>query len=115
MYAFLCLRVFIWIIFKTICQGEEPEGGMGGGAEIKKYCSVYQNITQINTENIQRLSALIYSTCFSSLVQPVTYINLDLKNHPENTEKALPPNKGCTPIGDVFTSCNWLFRDGYVS
>lgn len=76
--------------------GEETEGGRTGGAEIKKHCSVYQNIAQMNAENIQRLSALIYN----------------FKNHPEKTERALPPNKGHTPIGDVFTSCNWLFRDG---
>lgn len=37
------------------------------------------------------------------------------RENPEELSKEFPPLEGKrVPIGDVFTSCNWVLRDGFV-
>ncbi|KIJ51081.1 hypothetical protein M422DRAFT_158695 [Sphaerobolus stellatus SS14] len=67
------------------------------GAEIKKHCYVYQPIGQVNAESIQRLAASMS----------------EVAEDPNKLAELFPPNKGAgVPVGDVFTSCNWVIRDG---
>ena len=45
----------------------------------------------------------------------MNYCNGEVKEEPEKLAEMYPPKKGpSVPIGDVFTSCNWVIRDGCV-
>lgn len=38
-----------------------------------------------------------------------------MKQEPEKLAEMYPPKSGApVAVGDVFTSCNWVIRDGYV-
>lgn len=65
-------------------------------SEIKKGTFLYQNLAPISLESIQELIRVID----------------DAREDPEHLRKAFPPLPGTKmPMGDVFTSCNWVLRD----
>ncbi|KAI6043106.1 SPOC like C-terminal domain-containing protein [Pisolithus marmoratus] len=65
-------------------------------SEIKKGTFLYQHLAPISVETIQELIRVIE----------------DAREDPEHLEKTFPPLSGTKmPMGDVFTSCNWVLRD----
>lgn len=65
-------------------------------SEIKKGTFLYQDLAPISVESIQKLIRLVE----------------EARDDPEHLEKTLPPLSGTKmPMGDVFTSCNWVLRD----
>ncbi|KAN0092527.1 SPOC like C-terminal domain containing protein [Tylopilus felleus] len=66
-------------------------------SEIKKNSFVYQQIAPINAPAIQELIRLID----------------EAREDPDLLRNTFPPIQGTKmPMGDVFTSCNWVIRDG---
>ncbi|KAH7884884.1 SPOC like C-terminal domain-containing protein [Phlebopus sp. FC_14] len=66
-------------------------------SEIKKNCFVYQQIAPINATTILELIRLLDGA----------------REDPDVLRNTFPPVEGKKmPMGDVFTSCNWVLRDG---
>ncbi|KAI6126231.1 SPOC like C-terminal domain-containing protein [Pisolithus croceorrhizus] len=73
-----------------------PNESNGRTSEIKKGTSLYQQLASISVDSIQELIRLIE----------------DARDDPEHLKKTFPPLPGTKmPMGDVFTSCNWVLRD----
>ncbi|TCD61340.1 ATP-dependent DNA helicase II subunit 1, partial [Steccherinum ochraceum] len=71
--------------------------GGGQGAEIKQNNFVYQPITTVDAPKVQELIRLLD----------------EAREDPDTLRKEFPPLTGQrVPMGDVFTSCNWIMRDG---
>ncbi|GBE90053.1 ATP-dependent DNA helicase II subunit 1 [Sparassis crispa] len=69
----------------------------GQGAEIKRGSFVYQPIDTISAETVQELMRLLDAA----------------REDPNVLRETFPPKTdGRIPMGDVFTSCNWVIRDG---
>ncbi|ESK87600.1 dsb repair complex subunit [Moniliophthora roreri MCA 2997] len=67
------------------------------GSEIKKNTYLFQPISPLGAPTIQGLMQLLDSS----------------RENPEELKETLPPLVDkCVPIGDLFTSCNWVIRDG---
>ncbi|KAL0945330.1 hypothetical protein HGRIS_000828 [Hohenbuehelia grisea] len=67
------------------------------GSEIKRYMHAYQHIEQVGAPKIQELIQLIEAA----------------RENPDELREAFPPlTDKRVPMGDVFTSCNWVLRDG---
>ncbi|KAF9818760.1 hypothetical protein IEO21_02540 [Rhodonia placenta] len=81
------------MLFNTTRRNEAG----GQGADIKKGNYVYQPIDTINAPTIQELMRLIDAAREDPHVL--------LETFPSLTESRVP-------TGDVFTSCNWVMRDG---
>ncbi|KAG6865389.1 hypothetical protein C0991_002970 [Blastosporella zonata] len=66
-------------------------------SELKKNAFAYQPISPLNASTIQELIQLLD----------------DAREDPATLRKAFPPLQGKRiAMGDVFTSCNWVLRDG---
>ncbi|KAI6164379.1 SPOC like C-terminal domain-containing protein [Pisolithus thermaeus] len=73
-----------------------PNDSNNRTSEIKKGTSLYQPLAPIGVDSIQELIRLIE----------------DARDDPEHLKKTFPPLPGTKmPMGDVFTSCNWVLRD----
>ncbi|KDQ58968.1 hypothetical protein JAAARDRAFT_33696 [Jaapia argillacea MUCL 33604] len=82
------------MLFNTTARNE---GGVTGVSEIKKNNFVYQPISQISAPKVQELMQLLDAA----------------REDPTYLSKTFPPLEGKrVPLGDVFTSCNWVLRDG---
>ncbi|KAJ7129186.1 SPOC like C-terminal domain-containing protein [Mycena epipterygia] len=68
------------------------------GSEIKNNCYVYQPIAPLNAPTIQELIQLLDA----------------FREDSDELKKNFPPLAGGKRVamGDVFTSCNWVLRDG---
>ncbi|KIK96288.1 hypothetical protein PAXRUDRAFT_826120 [Paxillus rubicundulus Ve08.2h10] len=74
-----------------------PNEVKGYASEIKKNCFVYQPIAPVNAPTIQELIRLLD----------------EAREDPNLLRSTFPPVQGKKmPMGDVFTSCNWVIRDG---
>ncbi|OAX41910.1 Ku DNA-binding complex, Ku70 subunit [Rhizopogon vinicolor AM-OR11-026] len=81
------------VLFNTTCSSEAKNHA----TEIKKNSFVYQTITPISAPAIQELIQLLDAA----------------REDPELLRSTFPPLTGKKmPMGDVFTSCNWVLRDG---
>ncbi|KAF5327610.1 hypothetical protein D9619_005038 [Psilocybe cf. subviscida] len=82
------------LLFNTTRKTEITKGQ---GAEIKKGTFLYQPISLLSAPKVLELAQLL-EAC---------------QEDPEELRKTLPPlETGRVPMGDVFTSCNWVLRDG---
>ncbi|KAK0199409.1 SPOC like C-terminal domain-containing protein [Desarmillaria ectypa] len=73
------------------------EGNGNQGSELKKNTFLYQPVSPLSAPTIQELVYLLDAS----------------RDDPEELRKAFPPlNDNRVPMGDVFTSCNWVLRDG---
>ncbi|KAI6109983.1 SPOC like C-terminal domain-containing protein [Pisolithus sp. B1] len=56
---------------------------------------------------------LLYNTPLSvTSIVPLNPLRIDARDDPEHLKKTFPPLPGTKmPMGDVFTSCNWVLRD----
>ncbi|KAI0090224.1 SPOC like C-terminal domain-containing protein [Irpex rosettiformis] len=71
--------------------------GSEQGSEIKRGNFIFQSISPISAPKVQELSRLLDAA------------RLD----PDLLRETFPPLAGTrVPMGDVFTSCNWIMRDG---
>ncbi|KAH9030825.1 SPOC like C-terminal domain-containing protein [Lactarius hengduanensis] len=68
----------------------------GPGSEIKKGTYVYQPTSVINAPKILDLNQLIN----------------EARDNPDLLSEEYPPTDKHIPVGDLFTSCNWILRDG---
>ncbi|KAH9063618.1 SPOC like C-terminal domain-containing protein [Lactarius vividus] len=68
----------------------------GPGSEIKKGTYVYQPTSVINAPKILDLNQLIN----------------EARDNPDLLREEYPPTDKHIPVGDLFTSCNWILRDG---
>ncbi|KAJ7248523.1 SPOC like C-terminal domain-containing protein [Mycena rebaudengoi] len=83
------------LLFNTTKRAETSHNQ--GGSEIKKNCFVYQPIEPLNAPKIQELIQLLDA----------------FREDPEELKNNFPPLVGKrVAMGDVFTSCNWVLRDG---
>ncbi|KAF9219431.1 Ku DNA-binding complex, Ku70 subunit [Gyrodon lividus] len=81
------------LLFNTTRPNEVKEYA----SEIKKNCFVYQPITPISAPTIQDLLRLLD----------------EAREDPDLLRRTFPPvQEKKMPVGDVFTSCNWVIRDG---
>ncbi|TFY53984.1 hypothetical protein EVJ58_g9130 [Rhodofomes roseus] len=81
------------MLFNTTRRNEKD----GQSAEIKKGNFVYQPIETINAPNVQEVMRLLEAA----------------REDPNLLRETFPPmTEGRIPMGDVFTSCNWVIRDG---
>ncbi|OCH89594.1 ku70-like protein [Obba rivulosa] len=82
------------LLFNTSRQCEPTTGQ---GAEIKKGTYVYQPIATVDAPKVQELMRLLDAA----------------RENPGLLSQKFPPlTEGRVPMGDVFTSCNWVMRDG---
>ncbi|KAH9964727.1 ku70-like protein [Lactifluus volemus] len=68
----------------------------GSGSELKKGTYVYQPMSIINAPKILDLTQLID----------------EARDNPDLLGEDYPSTGSHIPVGDVFTSCNWVLRDG---
>ncbi|KAH9917274.1 ku70-like protein [Fomitopsis serialis] len=81
------------MLFNTTRRNESN----GQSAEIKKGNFVYQPIETINAPSVQEVMRLLEAA----------------REDPNYLRESFPPmTEGRVPMGDVFTSCNWVIRDG---
>ncbi|KAH7910526.1 SPOC like C-terminal domain-containing protein [Hygrophoropsis aurantiaca] len=74
-----------------------PNDTKGRASELKKNSYIYQPIAPISAPTIQELIQLLDAA----------------REDPELLKTTFPPVPGKKmPMGDVFTSCNWVLRDG---
>ncbi|KAI0029416.1 SPOC like C-terminal domain-containing protein [Vararia minispora EC-137] len=88
----------IGIILYNVASPLESEkhNESGEGTEPKRGTYVYQRISQINAEKVIDLNQIIDGTA---------------RHNPELLKESFPPTEKKVPMGDVFTSCNWVMRD----
>ncbi|KAG1736302.1 SPOC like C-terminal domain-containing protein [Suillus lakei] len=81
------------VLFNTARSSETKNHA----TEIKKNSFVYQPITPISAPAIQELIQLLDAA----------------REDPDLLKSTFPPlTRNKMPLGDVFTSCNWVLRDG---
>ncbi|CDO75109.1 hypothetical protein BN946_scf185010.g34 [Trametes cinnabarina] len=81
------------VLFNTTKRNESGQAG----ADIKKGTYVYQPIATIDAPKVMELVQLID----------------EAREDPDVLRETFPPmTEGRVPVGDVFTSCNWVMRDG---
>ncbi|KAI0656449.1 ku70-like protein [Cubamyces menziesii] len=81
------------MLFNTTKRNESGEAG----ADIKKGAYVYQPIATIDAPKVMELIQLLD----------------EARENPDMLKETFPPvTDRRVPIGDVFTSCNWVIRDG---
>ncbi|KIY53908.1 Ku DNA-binding complex, Ku70 subunit [Fistulina hepatica ATCC 64428] len=77
--------------------GDFADDRVRQGAEIKRNTYLFQPIGPMNADRIREV--------MYELDDPITRV--------DHLRETFPPLKGTkVPIGDVFTSCNWVMRDG---
>ncbi|KAJ4466240.1 SPOC like C-terminal domain-containing protein [Lentinula aciculospora] len=81
------------LLFNT---SREPDTPRTQGSEIKKNMFLYQPIGPISAPTIQEL------------IQLLNTVQEDI----EELRRQFPPTSSRVAMGDVFTSCNWVIRDG---
>ncbi|KAJ7265510.1 SPOC like C-terminal domain-containing protein [Mycena haematopus] len=83
------------LLFNTTRKAETSSRN---GSEIKKNCYVYQPIEPLSAPKIQELIQLLDA----------------FREDTEELKKQFPPltDGKRVAMGDVFTSCNWVLRDG---
>lgn len=82
------------LLFNTTRKSEQAQSH---ASEIKKNTFVYQPITPLGAPKVQELIQLLDAA----------------REDPNELTKTFPPLVGKrVPMGDVFTSCNWVLRDG---
>ncbi|KAJ7432310.1 SPOC like C-terminal domain-containing protein [Mycena galericulata] len=83
------------LLFNTTRKAETSRNQ---GSEIKKNCFVYQPIAPLSAPKIQELIQLLDG----------------FREDPEELKNNFPPlpDGKRVAMGDVFTSCNWVLRDG---
>ncbi|VDC04946.1 unnamed protein product [Peniophora sp. CBMAI 1063] len=79
------------LFYNTTASNEK-----GSGTQLKNGTYVYQPISSISAEHIMDLSAFIS----------------EMQENPSKLQEAYPPTSSPVALGDVFTSCNWVMRDG---
>ncbi|KAJ7639391.1 SPOC like C-terminal domain-containing protein [Roridomyces roridus] len=84
------------LLFNTTRKAESTSRTQG--SEIKRNCYVYQPIGPLSAPKIQELIQLLDA----------------FREDPHELESNFPPmtDGKRVPMGDVFTSCNWVIRDG---
>jgi ATP-dependent DNA helicase 2 subunit 1 len=87
----------------------------GSGSEIKKGTYVFQPMSVINAPKILDLNQLIDGLTLppNSSTILFTLIFIDARSSPGLLSEDYPPTDKHIPVGDLFTSCNWVLRDGY--
>ncbi|KAI0750167.1 ku70-like protein [Daedaleopsis nitida] len=81
------------MLFNTTRRNESGTAG----ADIKKGTFVYQPIATVDAPKVMELVKLLDES----------------RENPERLSETFPPMKDKrVPVGDVFTSCNWIMRDG---
>jgi hypothetical protein len=117
------LDVFVWkdgtlIVGGQTRKNDRKEKG-GAGSEIKQNNYIYQHITPISAPKIQELIQLLEGVG-PPLSKYMTIINTTYhtaaREDPTLLSKEFPPLPvgKKVPMGDVFTSCNWVLRDECV-
>ncbi|KAJ7755905.1 SPOC like C-terminal domain-containing protein [Mycena metata] len=83
------------LLFNTTRKAETSRNQ---GSEIKRNCFVYQPIAPLSAPKIQELIQLLDA----------------FREDPEDLRNNFPPmtDGKRVAMGDVFTSCNWVLRDG---
>ncbi|KAI0636286.1 ku70-like protein [Trametes polyzona] len=81
------------MLFNTAKRNEAGDAG----TDIKKGTYIYQPIATIDAPKVMELVQLLD----------------EARENPETLRETFPPMEGKRiPVGDVFTSCNWVMRDG---
>ncbi|KAI0711857.1 ku70-like protein, partial [Cerioporus squamosus] len=81
------------MLFNTTKRNESGTAG----ADLKKGTYVYQPIATVDAPKVMELARLLDET----------------REKPEILAETFPPmTDKRVPVGDVFTSCNWVIRDG---
>ncbi|KDR78542.1 hypothetical protein GALMADRAFT_243950 [Galerina marginata CBS 339.88] len=82
------------LLFNTTRKSETSRGQ---GSEIKGNTYLFQPISPLSAPKVQELIQLLDAA----------------REDPDELRKTFPPvMNGRVPMGDVFTSCNWVLRDG---
>ncbi|KAI0077815.1 ku70-like protein [Panus rudis PR-1116 ss-1] len=108
-HVFTALEAAVQIQKKKVIVGPNDSVGImlfnttlrndpnGQGAELKNYTYCYQPIGTVNAETIKKLIHLLD----------------EARENPDALRENFPPVTDTrVPMGDVFTSCNWIMRDG---
>ena len=82
------------------------------GPEMKPNTFLLQPIETINAPGIQGIIHIIEGSPSSPYATAGFMAVTDARSNPEYLKSQFPPLKGQVPLGDVFTSCNWVIRDG---
>ncbi|KAJ3501671.1 hypothetical protein NMY22_g18843 [Coprinellus aureogranulatus] len=80
------------MLFNTTRKNE----GVGYASEIKKGTYLFQPISLLSAPKVQEIIRLLD----------------DAREDPSQLGTQFPPTESRVPMGDVFTSCNWILRDG---
>ncbi|KAF8149083.1 SPOC like C-terminal domain-containing protein [Crassisporium funariophilum] len=82
------------LLFNTTRKSETSRNQ---GSEIKKGTFVFQPISPLSAPKVQEIIQLLDAA----------------REDPQELRNTIPPlTSGRVPMGDVFTSCNWVLRDG---
>jgi ATP-dependent DNA helicase 2 subunit 1 len=79
---------------------------------MKPNTFLLQPIETINAPRIKEIVHILEGIFALSGVTTECFIVIDARSDPRYLKGQFPPSKEQTPLGDVFTSCNWVIRDG---
>ncbi|KAF8992365.1 SPOC like C-terminal domain-containing protein [Cyathus striatus] len=81
------------LLFNTTRRSESRQGQ---GADLNDGTFLYEPISPLSAPKVQQLIQLLDAA----------------REDPDELRNTFPPSKQSTPLGNVFTSCNWVLRDG---
>jgi ATP-dependent DNA helicase 2 subunit 1 len=70
----------------------------------------------VNAPKVQELSELLDGEYYKQIQRIIANSRAEAAKDPKALRNIFAPKKGeRVPMGDVFTSCNWMLRDGFVN
>jgi len=79
---------------------------------MKSNTFLLQPIEIINAPRIKEIIQILEGSLSLLYVVTRSRKTTDARSDPEYLRTQFPPSKEQTPMGDVFTCCNWAIRDG---
>ena len=78
---------------------------------------MYQPLATIDVPQVTNLVKLLDGSCavprLASSTSLTPFPPSEARENPEMLREEFPPmNDKRVPVGDIFTSCNWVMRDG---
>jgi ATP-dependent DNA helicase 2 subunit 1 len=100
-----CLRA-------TFLFAQEKRNAPLEGTELKRGCFVQQRIAPVSADTIIDLKELVNGAAYIYIQKTCYEMIAEARRQPKLLREMFPPVDKKVPMGDVFTSCNWVMRDG---
>jgi hypothetical protein len=93
----------------------ESSPAVGQERALKPHFTVFQPISQVNADLIQKILTILHGMALLHLTLDVRLTSFKgVEAGTTTLEEAFRPWSRRVPLGDVFNECNWLLRDQSV-